>query len=127
MKGTASRVRESVFLPFQDNQRAIRDKRWKLHIYPQINHRLLFDLESDPHELNNIAEDSVHAAQIERLTGLMESWRTRLGDKTPLSVRDPKPKQPVYDNSKRTLDVWQPKWIRDKYFDGRSNPNHGPR
>jgi len=127
MNGTASEVRDSVFLPFQDNQRAVRDKRWKLHIYPKINHQLLFDLASDPHEMNNLAEDAAHALEVERMTALMESWRTQLGDKAPLSVADPQPKEPEYDNSNRTLDVWQPKWIRDKYFDGRDNPNHGPR
>ncbi|HIF00095.1 MAG TPA: DUF4976 domain-containing protein [Fuerstia sp.] len=127
MEGKLRGVRDSVFLPFQDNQRAVRDERWKLHIYPKINHRLLFDLKSDPHEINNLAEDAAHAAEIERMTALMESWRTLLGDKDPLSVDDPQPKTPVYSNSNRRLDVWQPKWIRDKYFDGRNDPNHGPR
>jgi arylsulfatase A-like enzyme len=125
MQGIASKVRDSVFLPFQDNQRSINDGRWKLHIYPQINHQLLFDLKSDPHEMNNLAEGPSHAAEVERLTALMQSWRTRLGDNDPLSVKNPKPKIPVYSNSNRTLDVWQPKWIRDKYFDGRDNPNRG--
>jgi arylsulfatase A-like enzyme len=116
-----------MFLPFQNSQRAISDGRWKLHVYPKINHRLLFDLESDPHEINNIAESATSAAQVEKMTALMESWRTRLGDKDPLRVDSPEPKEPVYDNSKRTLDVWQPKWIRDKYFDGRDDPTHGPK
>ncbi|MCP4784599.1 MAG: sulfatase-like hydrolase/transferase [Fuerstiella sp.] len=127
MEGKLNGVRDSVFLPFQDNQRAVRDERWKLHIYPKINHQLLFDLRSDPHETNNLAEDAAHASQVERMMTLMRSWRTRLGDKAPLSVNDPQPKEPAYNNSNRRLDVWQPKWIRDKYFGGRDNPNHGPR
>jgi arylsulfatase A-like enzyme len=125
MQGTSNKVRDSIFLPFQDNQRAINDGRWKLHIYPQINHQLLFDLKSDPHEMNNLADDAAHASEVERLTALMESWRTRVGDWDPLSVENPKPKIPEYSNSNRTLDKWQPKWIRDKYFDGRDNPNPG--
>ena len=32
-----------------------------------------------------------------------------------------------YSKLKRVLDVWQPKWIRDKYFNGRENTNHGPK
>lgn len=127
MHGTEKRVRDSVFLPFQNNQRAINDGRWKLHIYPQINHQLLFDLKSDPHEMNNLAENATHAVEVSRLTALMQSWRTRLGDEYPLSVDDPQPKTPVYSNSNRRLDIWQPKWIRDKYFEGRDNPNHGPK
>jgi arylsulfatase A-like enzyme len=127
MEGTVTTVRDSVFLPFQDNQRAVNDGRWKLHIYPKINHRLLFDLASDPHELENLAEDAAHGPEVERMMALMELWRTRLGDQDPLSVDDPEPLKPEYDNSNRTLDVWQPKWIREKYFDGRDNPNHGPK
>jgi hypothetical protein len=52
--------------------------------------------------------------------------RARYGDKSPLKIDNPDPKDVVYDNSKRRLDVWQPKWIRDKYFGGRNNPDHGP-
>ena len=118
MNERANQVRESLFLPFQDNQRSVRDGRWKLHVYPKINHRLLFDLSVDPHEINNLATDSSHTQNVENMMSLMESWRTRLGDSSPLSVDSPDSKEPQYDNSKRNLDIWQPKWIRDKYFDG---------
>ena len=121
------RVRESVFLPFQDNQRAVRDGRWKLHVYPRINHQLLFDLSTDPHEMKNLAAAPEHRATVARMQVLMETWRKRLNDPYPLSVENPERKEPAYDNGKRVLDVWQPKWIRDKYFGGRSNPNHGKR
>ena len=125
MKGQVKGVRDSLFLPFQDNQRSIRDVRWKLHVYPRINHQLLFDLSTDPHEIENVAADPAHRAELERMTSLMETWRTRLNDPHPLSVENAEPKKPQYDNRARVLDRWQPKWIRDKYFDGRSNPNHG--
>ena len=58
---------------------------------------------------------------------LMVSWRDRLGDPYPIRVEDPDPKKPQYDNAKRVLDVWQPKWIRDKYFGGRERPDSGKR
>jgi len=127
MNGKAKSIRESLFLPFQDNQRAVRDGKWKLHIYPKINHRLLFDLSSDSHEMKNLADDPKHKADLERMQVLMASWRKQLGDPYPLRVENPEPKEPEYDNGNRVLDVWQPKWIRDKYFGGRDNPNHGPR
>lgn len=126
IRGDADRVRDSVFLPFQDNQRAVCDGRWKLHVYPKINHRLLFDLQSDPHELNNLAEDAVFAAEIRRMTALMESWRSRVGDEDPLSVDSPEELEPKYDNTNRRLDAWQPKWIRDKYFSSRAGADHRP-
>ena len=124
-QGKAKTVRDSLFLPFQDNQRAISDGRWKLHVYPKINHTLMFDLEADPHEMSNLAENPEYKKEAERLTNLIEEWRKRLGDNNPLRVDNPEPKEVSFDNDKRTLDVWQPKWIRDKYFGGRENPNHG--
>jgi hypothetical protein len=74
--------------------------------------------------MQNLAADSAHP-EMERMAGLMEVWRQRLGDPYPLSVANPESKAVEYDNSKRVLDVWQPKWIRDKYFGGRNTPNHG--
>ena len=125
MNGQAKQVHSSLYLPFQDNQRAVSDGRWKLHVYPKINHQLLFDLESDPHEMNNLAASPEHREQLARMGKLMDNWRQKLGDPYPLQVANPAPKEPAYDNEKRVLDVWQPKWIRDKYFDGRERTNHG--
>lgn len=84
--GQAESVRDSVFLPFQDNQRAIRDGRWKLHVYPKINHRLLFDLSTDPHEMKDLATDPAQAHNVEKMMSLMKSWRSRLGDPHSLRV-----------------------------------------
>jgi len=125
MSGKVRHLRKSVFLPFQNNQRAVRDGRWKLHVYPKINHRLLFDLSVDPHEMKNLAEVPSHQSDVTRMMAQMESWRKRLHDPFPLSVENPEPKVPNYDNGKRVLDVWQPKWIRDKYFGGRDSTDHG--
>ena len=127
MNGRTQKVRDSLFLPFQDNQRTVRDGKWKLHVYPKINHQLLFDLSSDPHETRNLAAVPAHKAEVDRMYALMKSWRERLGDPYPLTVENPDPKEPQYDNSKRVLDGWQPKWIRDKYFGGRESPKRGKR
>lgn len=125
MTGEKRSLRKELFLPFQDNQRAVSDGRWKLHVYPKINHELLFDLKADPHETNNLANDPHYAKQLKRMMKLLVQTREVYGDTDPLQVENPEPKEPSYDNDKRKLDVWQPKWIRDKYFGGRSNPNHG--
>ncbi|MDB4537251.1 sulfatase-like hydrolase/transferase [Akkermansiaceae bacterium] len=127
IRGEVEKVHDSVFLPFQNNQRTVRDERWKLHLYPLINHRLLFDLKEDPHETKNLAEDPAHAQNLASMIAMMESSRKSHGDWYPLSVENPKSKEPSYDNAKRTLDIWQPKWIRDKYFGGRSRTDHGKR
>lgn len=127
MNEDVDNVRDSLFLPFQDNQRSVRNRQWKLHVYPKINHLQLFDLSADPHEMNDLATLPGHKADVDSMLKLMESWRKRLDDPYPLTVPNPEPKKPKYDNSKRVLDVWQPKWIRDKYFNGRSPPSRPKR
>ena len=123
IKGKAVKVRDNLFLPFQNSQRAVSNGKWKLHIYPQINHSLLFDLENDPHEMNNLAGSNPE--MLKEMIKLMEAERARFGDKDPLSVKNPASKNVDYTKGKRTLDKWQPKWIRNKYFDGRNDPDHG--
>ena len=113
-RGVDESVHDFAVLPFQDVQRAITDGRWKLHIYPKVNHRLLFDLGADPHELNNLArQGNANEARLERA---LENWRQKFGDKDPLVSESPEPLEPEYDNAKRRKDKWQPAWIREKYF-----------
>jgi hypothetical protein len=102
--------------------RTVRDKNIKLHVYPEINYRLLFDLEADPLEMTNLAESPERAKDVNRLLGEMKRWQTRLGDTVPLSVQNPKAKEIDLIGSPRVLDRWQPEWIRDKYFGGRDAP-----
>jgi arylsulfatase A-like enzyme len=114
--GEKDRVRDSVFLPFLGLMRAVRDERWKLIVYPPINHRELFDLKADPDETHDLAADPAYAKEIDRLTGLMKAWQGKVGDKQPLSVAKPKPKELSFDGYVRKADQWQPEWVRKKYF-----------
>jgi len=116
-QGRARKVRDSVFLPFQNLMRAVSDGRWKLIRYPQIDHAQLFDLESDPDEVRSLADRPGQKERIERLTALMAEWQRRVGDTQPLSVDNPKPKHVDLTGTKRVPDQWQPEWIRKKYFD----------
>ncbi len=109
-------VRASVFLPFSDLMRSVRDTRWKLIVYPQINHRQLFDLRDDPHETRDLAAEPGHEAEIARLTALMRSSQEQFGDHQPLAVEHPKPKKIRFDDFDQKPDEWQPAWIVDKYF-----------
>ncbi|MFO0810274.1 MAG: sulfatase-like hydrolase/transferase [Gemmataceae bacterium] len=114
--GAKPKVRDSVFLPFQGLMRSVRDDRWKLIVYPPIDHRQLFDLKADPDERHDLAADPAHAAEIERLIGLMKTWQAKVGDKQPLTVANPKPKAVSFDGYERKPDQWQPAWIVEKYF-----------
>jgi len=85
-------------------------------MYPQINHRQLFDLRRDPSEKHDLADNPKYAGEIERLKILMAEWQTRVGDKQPLTVANPKPKELNLDGYIRKPDQWQPRWIVEKYF-----------
>src|SRR3712207_1229222 len=43
--------RQAIFTAYRTVQRAVRDDRWKLIVYPQVNKVQLFDLKADPAEL----------------------------------------------------------------------------
>ncbi len=110
--------RQSVFLPYRDVMRAVRDDRFKLIVYPNVNHRQLFDLAEDPDELTNLIADPDHKETASRLEALLEGWRTALGDTVPLSVSDPAPLHRDLTGTEREPDRWQPDWIVEKYFGG---------
>ncbi len=118
-KDPNAKIRDSVFLPFTGIMRSVRDDRWKLIVYPQIDYRQLFDLKNDPHETKNLADDPAQHDRIERLTSLMKDWQKKVGDKQPLAIDDPKSKEIRYDDFERKPDRWQPEWIVEKYFRNR--------
>lgn len=91
MTGKSERVRDSIFLAYMKVQRAVRDDRWKLIVYPHINHRQLFDLQNDPHEIMNLIHESAHAKEIERLTRLLVQRQQELGDTQALTSANPLP------------------------------------
>jgi len=89
IEGRSSGVRDTLFLAYREVQRAVRDSRWKLIRYPQVNVTQLFDLETDPDELTNLADKPENTERIKRLTAEMERWQKSLGDTTPLVVAQP--------------------------------------
>jgi hypothetical protein len=77
--------------PFTRAMRSVRDERWKLIVYPPINHVQLFDLRNDPDEMHDLAGDADGAETIERLTRLMKSWQAkvmRLRPEMPISSQN---------------------------------------
>jgi arylsulfatase A-like enzyme len=110
------RVRDSVFLPFLDIQRAVRDERWKLIGYPQIGYLQLFDLQTDPDETTNLIDRPEHAGHVERLLKLMAQWQSKVGDTVQVPARSRTPDAIDLTGRKREPDEWQPDWIVKKYF-----------
>ena len=89
ISGKAAKVRDYMFNQYKDVQRSIRDERWKLIRYPQINLTQLFDLDADPNELNNLAEKPEYADKAEQLLTLMKQAQKEFDDICPLSSASP--------------------------------------
>jgi arylsulfatase A-like enzyme len=114
--GQQESVRGSIFLAYQDLMRSVRDTRWKLIRYPQHNFTQLFDLETDPNEMQNLAGDPSHSSRIESLMTLLEAQQRQFGDTLALSVDAPRPLEIDLTGHERPPDGWQPAWIVEKYF-----------
>ena len=80
--GKQTKVRDWLFGAYRDCQRMIRDDRWKLIKYNAggVKNAQFFDLKNDPDELNNLAANPKHAAQLARLEQLLGVARKEFGD-----------------------------------------------
>ncbi len=91
LHGEKTAVRTALGTAYRDVQRAVRDERWKLIRYPQVNRTQLFDLQNDPDEMRNLADDPGQAERIARMTQLLQKWQGTVGDRQPLVVDNPRP------------------------------------
>ncbi len=121
-RGEVDEVRDAVYLSMGKTQRAVTDGRWKLCVYPAVNHAQLFDLASDPHEMVNLAGSPAFQPELKRMVKLLRRWHQRVGDPDPLVVEEHKPFHMELAGRKRKPDRWQPDWIREAYFDPPEEP-----
>jgi arylsulfatase A-like enzyme len=98
LMGQSKSHRSTIFTAFMAVQRAITDGRWKLIAYPRINKMQLFDLEQDPHEINDLAGDAAHRVTLSRLTALLMQSQKQFGDEQSLTTEKPLPQ--AFDFSK---------------------------
>lgn len=82
--------RSRLMFAYKNVQRAIRDDRFKLIRYPQVDRTQLFDLVADPHERTNLADRPEHAAKVMELMSALEKEMAAAGDKGSLQVANPK-------------------------------------
>ena len=81
LQGETEAHHEVIYGYFTDTQRMIRTgDGWKLVRYPQVDRWQLFDLNTDPLELANLADDPAHVARFTELRKQLETWRKALGD-----------------------------------------------
>lgn len=74
--------RPYLLFAYRHLMRGVRDERWKLIEYVVEGQRRtqLFDLQTDPGEMVNLADDPACADHLARLRGLLAQWRDELGD-----------------------------------------------
>lgn len=114
--GSQQSLRETLFTSLGRHQRAIRDDRWKLIRYPEIDHLQLFDLQTDPDERENLAARPEHAGTISRLRRSLGQWQEYVGDDVPWTAKKVRDKEVDLTGASRKPDRWQPEWVRKKYF-----------
>jgi arylsulfatase A-like enzyme len=84
-------ARTQLLFAYRDVQRAVRDDRWKLIRYPQVDRTQLFDLRTDPQETTNLADRPEQATRVVALLALLATEQRQHGDTAPLRVTRPKP------------------------------------
>jgi len=80
LDGTTDTVYPHIFGYFRNYQRMIRTDEWKLIHYPHIDRWQLFHLKTDPHELQNLADDERHADVRKSLTKKLRAWQQSVND-----------------------------------------------
>ncbi len=79
-------ARRTLLFAYRDVQRAIRDERWKLIRYPQVDRTQLFDLREDPFERENLADKPQHATRVATMSAMLAAERKRYDDPAPLVI-----------------------------------------
>ena len=91
LRAPATPARTSMMFAYRGVQRALRDDRYKLIRYPQVDRTQLFDLAADSDERTNLADRPEHADRVATMTAALAAEMKRLDDTTELTVASPQP------------------------------------
>ena len=75
--------RASLIFAYQNVQRALATRDWKLICYPKVNRTQLFYLRDDPYEIRDLAEKPQYAARVVALTAELNQELAAAGDHQP--------------------------------------------
>jgi arylsulfatase A-like enzyme len=73
-------ARDRLLFAYRNVQRGYTDGRWKVIRYPQVDRTQLFDLETDPHESQDLSSKPEHASRLNELLSRMEAEMKKSGD-----------------------------------------------
>jgi choline-sulfatase len=82
----ASKAHDCVFGAYRDVQRMVRTDSHKLIVYPKVNRIQLFDMRSDPLEMNDLSAQPEQAAMLAQLKTLLKKCQAEAGDKLQLNL-----------------------------------------
>ncbi len=85
--GKTNQVRDYLFTAYLANDRAIRNKQFKLFTRLDSRQEMLFDLLADPHELNDLAAQPRYAPVLETLRNQLKQAQSQYDD-TPERVAE---------------------------------------
>jgi len=82
LRGEPFDGRETIFSAYSRGQRMVRDRRHKLIEYcvEGVRTTQLFDLDADPLEMRNLADDPAERGALARLRDELRTWRARVDD-----------------------------------------------
>lgn len=80
--GQTDRHRDSIFSAYMACQRMVRDDRYKLieYTFGDTRRAQLFDLQSDPLEIRDLAADSALAGRLRAMQDQLRGWQEQLDD-----------------------------------------------
>jgi len=116
LNGTVKEIRSSLFTAYRHTVRAVRDREWKLIRYPERDYTQLFNLSTDPYEMENLASDKQYGKKKDELMALLKDWQKDSGDTAALTAVKILPLAYDPDSLTRKPDQWQPPYTLEKYF-----------
>jgi len=84
IRGEREQQYEAIYGGYLDSQRAVTYGKHKLILYPNVPVALLFDLEEDPLEMENLAENPENAPLVKKLFGKMLELQEEMDDEVDL-------------------------------------------
>jgi arylsulfatase A-like enzyme len=80
LSGKKTQVYDEVYACFKEFSRMVRGDRWKCIYYPQLDKVQLFDLQTDPHEVNDLSQAPQHAQTLAQMQAKLIRWMRQSGD-----------------------------------------------
>jgi len=80
LKGKKKKLYDSIYGAYRDFQRMVRSRRYKLIRYPQAGEVQLFDLQNDPWETRDLAENPKYFDKLIEMDKLLRWWMQKTSD-----------------------------------------------